>query len=263
MTDLIADRVTQTLSALRLHTACADLEQHVREARERDLTHLQFLDVLLGNELAARQERSIIVRTKLAHFPVLKTLDSFDFDVQPTIDRRVINELQTLAFIERTENVVFLGPPGVGKTHLSIGLGLRALQAGHRVYFVSAQDLLDQIRIAQLDGIPGHKQRHLNTVPLLIIDELGYVEFDKSAATWLFQLICQRYERHSTIITSNKNFADWGHIFADTTLAGALLDRLLHHSHVLSLKGESYRLGSKKRGTSAAQRKTGSQAGSP
>lgn len=262
MTDLIAARVAESLSMLRLHTARAELERHLDEARERDLTHLQFLDNLLGNELAARQERSIIVRTKLAHFPVLKTLDSFDFDAQPTIDRRAINELQTLAFVERAENVVLLGPPGVGKTHLSIGLGLRALQVGHRVYFVSAQDLLDQIRIAQLDGIPGHKQRHLNTVPLLIIDELGYVEFDKSAATWLFQLICQRYERRSTIITSNKNFADWGQIFADTTLAGALLDRLLHHSHVLSLKGESYRLGAKKRGSTGAQRQPGSQVGS-
>ena len=117
---------------------------------------------------------------------------------------------------------------------------MKALQAGHRVYFATAQDLFEQIHVAQLDGVPGHKQRHLNTVPLLIIDELGYVEFDKSAATWLFQLICQRYEHRSTIITSNKPFADWGQIFADTVLAGALLDRLLHHSHVLNLKGESY-----------------------
>ena len=122
---------------------------------------------------------------------------------------------------------------------------------------------LDQIRAAQLDGIPGHKQRHLNNVPLLIIDELGYVEFDKSAATWLFQLICQRYEHRSTVITSNKNFADWGQIFTDTTLAGALLDRLLHHSHVLNLKGESYRMRAKARGTTTVQRKSGHQVGPP
>jgi len=165
--------------------------------------------------------------------------------------------LQTLAFIDRAENLALLGPPGVGKTHLAIGLGMRALQAGHRVYFLTAQDLLDQIHIAQLDGVPGHKQRHLNTVPLLIIDELGYVEFDKSAATWLFQLISQRYEHRSTIITSNKPFSDSGTIFADTTLAGALLDRLLHHSYVLNLKGESYRLRSKTQGTTAAKRKSG------
>jgi DNA replication protein DnaC len=263
MTELLNARVAQSLASLRLKTAKSTLDAHVREARERELSHLQFLDALLIDELTARQESSIAVRTKLAHFAVSKTLDSFEFDAQPSLDRRAINELQSLAFVERAENVVLLGPPGVGKTHLAIGLGMRALQGGHRVYFVSAQDLLDQIRMAQLDGIPGHKQRHLNNVPLLIIDELGYVEFDKAAATWLFQLLCQRYERRSTIITSNKSFADWGQIFADTTLAGALFDRLLHHSHVLNLKGDSYRLRSKTRGTSAPQRKTARQVGPP
>lgn len=261
MSDLVTERVLQSLTHLRLQTAYATLETHIRAARERELSPMQFLDNLLGDEIAARQERSITVRTKLAHFPVLKSFDSFDFDVQPSIDRRVANELQSLAFVERAENVVLLGPPGVGKTHLAIALGVRALQVGHRVYFLTAQDLLDQIRLAQLDGVPGHKQRHLNTVPLLIIDELGYVEFDKSAATWLYQLLCQRYEHRSTIITSNKAFADWGQIFTDTTLAGALLDRLLHHSHVLSIKGESYRMRAKTQGTTAAKRKSGAQVG--
>ena len=263
MSDVLTEHVLQALMQLRLHTASATLETHVRTAQEREFTHVQFLDHLLGGELAARQERSIAVRTKLAHLPILKSLDSFDFDAQPSLDRRVINDLETLAFVERAENVVLLGPPGVGKTHLAIALGVRALQIGHRVYFLTAQDLLDQIRLAQLDGVPGHKQRHLNTVPLLIIDELGYVEFDKSAATWLFQLICQRYEHRSTIITSNKPFADWGQIFADTTLAGALLDRLLHHSYVLNLKGDSYRLRAKTRGTTSAKGKSGARVGPP
>jgi len=258
MSDLVTQRITQSLLQLRLQTAAATLDTHVRVAAERDFSPLQFVDRVLADELAARQERSITVRTKLAHFPVLKTIDSFEFDAQPSVDRKVVKQLETLAFVDRAENVVLLGPPDVGKTHLSIGLGVRALQGGHRVYFLTAQDLLDQIRIAQLDGIPGHKQRHLNTVPLLIIDELGYVEFDKSAATWLFQLICQRYEHRSTIITSNKAFADWGSVFADTILAGALVDRLLHHSHVLNLKGDSYRLRSKMQGTTTtAMRKSG------
>lgn len=262
MSDLLNERVIQALVQLRLQTAAETLPNHLRAAADRDFSPLEFVDHLLADELAAQQERSIIVRTKLAHLPVLKSLDSFDFDAQPSLDRKVVTALQSLAFIDRAENVVLLGPPGVGKTHLSIGLGVRALQAGHRVYFLTARDLLDQIRLAQLDGVPGDKQRHLNIVPLLIIDELGYVELDKSAATWLFQLICQRYEHRSTIITSNKPFTDWGQIFSDTTLAGALLDRLLHHSHVLSLKGDSYRMRAKTQGTSVAKRKTDLQASS-
>jgi DNA replication protein DnaC len=206
-----------------------------------------MLDALLTDELTARKERSIIVNTKLAHFPAMKTIDSFKFDMQPSLDRRVINELQTLAFVERAEGIALLGPSGVGKTHLAIGLGMKALQAGVRAYFLSAQDLLDQIHAAQLDGIPGHKQRHLNNVPVLIIDEIGYVEFDKKAATWFFQLLCQRHEKRSTIITSNKAFADWGDIFGDAIIAGAMLDRYLEHCHVINLKGESYRMRSRKR----------------
>jgi DNA replication protein DnaC len=213
MSELIQARVIAALEALHLNTAKANLTRHLRAAQERDLSTLEVLDALLTDELTARRERSIIVNTKLAHFPVLKTIDSFNFDAQPTLDR----------------------------------LGMKALQAGVRVYFLSAQDLLDQIHAAQLDGIPGHKQRHLNNVALLIIDEIGYVEFDKKAATWFFQLLCQRYERRSTIITSNKAFADWGDIFGDPVIAGAMLDRYLHHCHVLNLKGESYRMRSRKR----------------
>ena len=256
MSQALTEQVTQTLTQLRLNQAAQNLPTHLRNAMEREFSPLEFVDHLLADEVAARQERSIVVRTKLAHFPALKSLDSFEFDAQPSLDRKTIATLQTTAFVEHAENVVLLGPPGVGKTHLAIGLGMRALQNG-QVYFLTAQDLLDQIRLAQLDGVPGHKQRHLNTVPLLIIDELGYVEFDKSAATWLFQLVGQRYEHRSTIITSNKPFGDWGSIFADTTLAGALLDRLLHRSHVISLKGESFRLRSKTRGTGSAGRKSG------
>lgn len=263
MSDLIMERVTQSLHALRLPVAASALERHLQITQERDLSPLQFLDALLTDEATERQEKGMQLRMRLARFPIIKTLDSFDFDAQPSLDRRTINELRTLAFVERAQNVVLLGPPGVGKTHLATGLGVQALQAGHRAYFVSAQELLDQIRLAQLNGIPGHKQRNLTNAQLLIIDELGYVEFDKPAATWLFQLICQRYERRSTIITSNKPFADWGTIFADVTLASAMLDRILHHSHVLNLKGESYRLRSKTAGKGTRLPRNAPQVGSP
>jgi DNA replication protein DnaC len=247
MSELLQARVTAALDFLRLNTVKANLKRHLQAAQERELSTLEVLDALLTDELTARKEKSIIVNTKLAHFPVIKTLDSIEYDAQPTLDRRVINELQTLAFVERCEGVAILGPSGLGKTHIAIGLGMKALQAGVRVYFLSAQDLLDQIHAAQLDGIPGHKQRHLNNVPVLIIDEIGYVEFDKKAAIWFFQLLCQRHERRSTIITSNKAFAEWGDIFGDPAMAGAMLDRYLHHCHVLNLKGESYRMRSRKR----------------
>ncbi len=252
MSELLLHRVRRQLETLKLTTARERLDEHLQRAAQRELSHLDVLDSLLGDELALRAERGLVTRAKLAHFPTLKSLDTFDIDAQPSLDRKALTELRNMAFIERAENVVLLGPPGVGKTHLAIGLGLRAVQAGYRTYFVTAQDLLDLIRIAQLDGIPGHKQRHLVNVPLLIIDEIGYVQFDRAAATWLFQLIERRYERHSTIVTSNKSFADWSDILGDTTMAGALLDRLLHHSHVLNLKGESYRLRKRKGGASAS-----------
>ena len=154
MSELLQARVTAALDALRLNTAKETLAQHLRAGQERDLPTICVIDALLTDELTARRERSIIVTTKLAHLPVLKTIDSFDFDAQPTLDRRVINDLQTLSFIERAEGIALLGPAGVGKTHLAIGLGMRALKAGVRAYFVSAQDLLDQIHAAQLDGTP-------------------------------------------------------------------------------------------------------------
>jgi len=242
MTQLLNERIQHALKTLKLEQILEELPMHIQASEERQLPLVESLDTMLENELIARTDRAMRTRMKQAGFPIIKTLESYNFDAQLSLDRRVINELATLNFIERKECIALLGPPGLGKTHIGIGLGVKAIQAGYRAYFVSAQDLLDQIRLSSFKGVPGHKQKHLSSIPLLIIDELGYVEFDQASATWLFQLLTHRHEKYSTILTSNKPFSDWGKIFVDVSMAGALLDRFLHHCHVLTFKGESYRM---------------------
>jgi DNA replication protein DnaC len=263
MSTLIQERVIETLRKLKLDTAAEALPALLADATRRALPLVELMDLVMGQELAARSERGLIARMKLAHFPTLKSLDTFDVEEQPSLDRRLFNDLATMGFLGRQEGVALLGPPGVGKTHLAIGLGVKAVELGYRAYFLSAQDLLHAIQSARMDGIPGHKQRHLTAVPLLIIDELGYVEFDRPSATWLFQLLCQRYERHSTIITSNKAFSQWGEIFGEDAMASALLDRYLHHCHVVTLSGQSYRMKQRQQGSATAAPKRDGQVGSP
>ncbi len=235
------------LEQLGLAQAAAALDSRLQAAAQQETPYADFLADLLSVEAAARRERYLITRTRLAHLPYQRTLAQFDFGFQPSIDERQVHELASLSFIANAANVLFLGPPGVGKTHLAVALGLRAIEQGSGVYFVRAHDLLEDLRTAQAEHRLDRRMRVYLAPKVLIIDEFGVWPYDRLAATALFTLVSARYERGSIILTSNKGFAEWGDVLGDGVIAAAILDRLLHHSHVLNIRGDSYRLREKKR----------------
>jgi DNA replication protein DnaC len=235
------------LEQLGLAEAASVLESRLEAAAKAQLPYAEFLADLLGAEAAARRERYLVTRTRLAHLPFHRTLGEFDFRFQPSIDERQVRELATLAFAAEAANVLLLGPPGVGKTHLAVALGIAAINHGYGVYLVRAHELLEDLRRAQAEHRLDRRLRVYLAPKVLIIDEFGVWPYDRLAATALFALISARYERGSIILTSNKGFAEWGEVLGDTVIATAILDRLLHHSHVLNIRGESYRLREKKR----------------
>jgi DNA replication protein DnaC len=211
-------------------------------ARTETWTHEQYLVACLEREVAARESHGGEARVKAARFPARKSLEDFDFEHQASVRREVIAHLGALDFVEARENVVFLGPPGTGKTHLAIGLSVRACQAGHRVAFATAAEWVARLAEAHGQGRLHAELVRLGRYPLLVIDEVGYIPFEAEAANLFFQLISARYERASVIVTSNKPFGRWGEVFGDATVAAAMIDRLVHHASVVSLKGDSYRL---------------------
>ena len=228
--------------ALKAPSMARAVERLTERARAEEWTHQEFLAACLEREVAARQTNGGELRIKAARFPARKTIEEFDFDHQRSLKRDTLLHLGALDFVAARENVVFLGPPGTGKTHLAIGLGIRACQAGHRVAFATASEWVGRLAHAHNQGRLQDELTRLGRTPLLIVDEVGYIPFEAEAANLFFQLISARYERASVIVTSNKPFGRWGEVFGDPVVAAAMIDRLVHHAEVVSLKGDSYRL---------------------
>jgi DNA replication protein DnaC len=241
------ERLQGTLNTLGLKAVEARLEGLLEQAAKKEPSYADFLDELLGCEVDARRSRYLRARLQLAHLPFLKTFDQFDFTFQPSIDERQVRELRTLRFVHEASNVIFLGPPGVGKTHLSVSLAEASIQAGFGAYFMTAHDIVGDLGRAYREGRLDRRLRVYLAPRVLIIDEMGYLPLDELGATIFFQLVSARYERGSIILTSNKSYGDWGSIFGDPIIATAILDRLLHHSTTINIRGESYRLKDRRR----------------
>jgi DNA replication protein DnaC len=247
MSDIMHARVQERLVKLRLGNVGVRLDALLSEAARREWSFLEFLDRLLAEEMEAKQRKRVVMGMQIAHFPAVKTLDTFDFLFQPTVDAKLVRELSTGRFIANGDNVLMLGPPGVGKTHLAVALGRAMVEVGHSVLFTSTTALLGALAKAESDGSLNEKLAFFSKPKLLIVDELGYLTFEKRTAHLLFQLVARRYERGSLLITSNLGVTQWGEMFSDEVTAAALLDRLLHHSHILNIKGDSYRLKQKRK----------------
>lgn len=237
--------LTQELQLPGLESQAVVLSQ---QAANDEWDYLQFLEKMLQAESQSRHQRKQAMFTRMAGFPSIKTLDDFDFSFASGVPKKAVNELATLAFIERKENVVLLGPSGVGKTHIASALGYKAAQSGIKTRFISASDLILQLTTAQRqEKYKQVMQRSVLAPKLLIIDEIGYLPFTAQESKVLFDVIAKRYEKGSIILTSNLPFGQWGQIFAnDTALTSAMLDRILHHSQILQIKGDSYRIREKK-----------------
>jgi DNA replication protein DnaC len=235
------------LDKLKLEVLAGQLETVCEQAARQELDYQSFLAQALHLEWQGRYQRGIEARLRQARLPWLKTLEQFDFDFQPSLDRRLVRELAGLSFVERSHNVVILGPPGVGKTHLAVALGFKAVEAGYSVLFLTLENLMTRLSKANSENRLEQTLKQLTYPKLLLIDEVGYLPLSRLEASLFFRLIVRRYERASLIITSNKSFLDWGEIFNDHVLATAILDRLLHHSTTLNIKGESFRLKEKRR----------------
>jgi DNA replication protein DnaC len=236
-------RLREHLAYLKLSTAAEHLSAELDRALVEKRSATQVLETLLEVEVEETRARRQRGRLRFARYPVIKTLADFDFDFQPNLDRKLIAELSTLRFVEERRSIILLGPPGVGKTHLGIALGVAVSIAGYQTYFTTAADMVHTLQAAHLSGNAQYKLRNYLAPTVLVIDELGYLPMDQASAHWVFEVVRRRYEKEAPIIlTSNRGFSDWGQVFSDSVVATAIVDRLLHNAVVINIRGRSYRM---------------------
>jgi len=238
---LVLDRIESNLTRLRLPRIREIVPAVMKRAEDQGTSYLTFLDDLLEEEVAQKEQRRIETTLKISGLPFIKSIDEFDFTFQPKLDRQNVMSLFDLTFIRHKGNIIFLGPPGVGKTHLAVSLALKACQAGISIYFTNMEELIKKLKKDHEAGRPG-KGRSYYKSSLVIVDEVGYTPINREECNLFFRFIANRYEKASTIITSNKAFSDWTELFHDPVIVTAILDRLLHHSTVINIRGNSYRL---------------------
>ncbi len=238
----LRDRLRAQLADLKMPGALEALDDILRQLDGGQLAAPAALEALLGAQIGLRNTRRLQAAMRSSRLPAVKTLADFDFAFQPSLKREQIDSLHTLGFVERKENVVLLGPPGVGKTHLAISLAIATAQSGRRVYYGTLADLITSLEEAQQAGHLTQRLKTLIFPALLVVDEIGYLPISRTGAMLFFQLMSRRYETGATVLTSNKGFDEWGEIFGDDVMAGALIDRLVHHCHIVNIRGNSYRM---------------------
>jgi DNA replication protein DnaC len=230
------------LADLKMPGALEAIDQVLSKADSGSVTAAEAIQELLGAQISLRNNRRLQAAMRSSRLPAVKTFEQFDFSFQPSIKREQLDSLAELGFLERKENVVLLGPPGVGKTHLAIALAITAAQRGRRVYYGTLADLVSSLEQARASGSLKHRLSVLSAPSLMVVDEIGYLPVSQTGAMLFYQLMSRRYERASTVLTSNKSFEEWGEVLGDEVMAAALIDRVLHHCHIVNIRGNSYRM---------------------